>query len=91
VEIVNQVAAAQNQDAALAHFLQLPAKRKMFGEGTRLIQTHLKDRNIRLWVHVAEHAPRAVIQPPLLIGGKMMLERQALRFFRRAGSRYCTS
>ena len=86
VQIVNQVAAAKDEDAALAHFLQLAPERQMLGEGARLVQAHLKHLNIGLRIHVAQDAPRAVIESPLLVRGKMVLESQALGLFGSAGS-----
>src|ERR1700674_1813088 len=58
----------------------------MLGEGASLVETHLKHRNIRLRIHVAQNAPCAVIESPLLIGRKMVIEGEALGFFRGAGS-----
>ena len=58
----------------------------MLGKGARLLEAHLKHRNIGLRIHVARDAPPAVIESPLLVQGKMVFESQALGLFGSAGS-----
>ncbi len=74
VQIVNQVAAAEDQDAAVAHFLQFAPQREVLGKGARLIEAYLKHGDIRLRIHVAQDAPRAMIESPL--GGWLLRERR---------------
>jgi hypothetical protein len=96
VQIVNQVAAAKDQDAALAHFPSLAPERQMPGKGARLLEAHLKHRNIGLRIQLAQDAPPAVIRSPLLIPGQdgvrkpgawPVRERRERDFVKRLGER----
>jgi hypothetical protein len=65
-EIVDDVAARHHQDSPLSQRRQPPPQREMIVERLQRVDRQLHDRHVGFRVEVGEHAPRAVVDPPLV-------------------------
>lgn len=66
-EVVNDVAAAHDEDAAFAQRAEFGGERKVSGGIELGVETELHDRNIRIRVEVAQHRPGAVVEAPCVV------------------------
>ena len=67
MEIVHEIAAANDQDALVPKGRKLFADLKMEGRGLGFVDTGLHDRNVGSGINVSKHGPCAVIQAPGII------------------------
>ena len=63
-EVVHHVAAADDGHPAVPQRGQLGAQLEVVVEGLHRVDRQLHDRDVRVRVHVGEHRPGAVVQPP---------------------------
>src|SRR6185437_4842216 len=64
VQVMDQVTAAQDEDALVAQRRQPPAYLEMVRRGLRLIDAQLNHRHIRIGIHMPKHRPCAMIETP---------------------------
>lgn len=64
MKIVNQIAAADDQDIFVTQRRKSPANLEMKCRGLRFINAQLNNRDVRVREYVAENRPRSVIEPP---------------------------
>src|SRR6185437_13784086 len=64
VQVMDQVTAAQDEDALVAQRRQPSAYLEMVRRGLRLIDAQLNHRHIRIGIHMAKHGPCAMIETP---------------------------
>ncbi len=66
-QVVHNVAAANNKHTFFAQGAEL-GRQGVVGFGAfGVVETHLKHRYIRIWKHMADHHPAAVVEPPVQI------------------------
>ena len=64
VQIVNEIAASDNQNALVAQRRELSAYIEMKGGRLSLVDAKLDDRNVSSRIDMAKHRPCAVVQTP---------------------------
>jgi len=93
VQIVDQVSAADDQDALVPQWRKSSAEIEMEGGGLGLVYAQLHGWYIGLRIGVYEHRPSPVIEPPVVVdsdgqGGEQLLDAAGKMRITRAG--YCT-
>ena len=67
VEIVHEIAAADDEHALVPKWRQLPADLKMERRGLGLVDAELHDGNVGSRINVSQHGPCTVIEAPGII------------------------
>lgn len=67
LQVVDDVAAAQHQHAVVAQGRECRADGPVEICCARRIQRELQNRNLGVGIHVHQHGPRAVIEPPRIV------------------------
>src|SRR5262249_27486825 len=69
VQVMNQIAAADDQDFFITERGQSLAQRMVKGSWLRLINAQLHDWNVRIREYVTQYGPSAMVQTPVQVFG----------------------
>jgi hypothetical protein len=64
VQIVDQIAAAHNQDTVITQWSELSTDLKVEGSRLSFVNAELNHRNIGIWIYMPQHRPGPVIESP---------------------------